>query len=364
MKHSNYSTLSFKQIAANFLKLLPSRSQDIIKRRFGLVKGDPQTLQAIGKIYGVTRERIRQIIEYSLSLIKKSDIFHQGDSFWHEAILLLKDSGGVEEEGRFWERLQTSLSLSNKDKAIVRFLLTLSPDIVLEKENDYQYSYWHLSSERSQSIQDKIKTLEGYLKKKDNPLTLENIFSERKKIFNSSIKEGAIAAFLRISKKIGMNPFQEYGLLSCSQIAPQGTRDRAYVILKHHQKPSHFTSISQLINQSTALTVSPTLLPTSWMKQVRVQTVHNELIKDRRFVLIGRGVYALRDWGYQPGRVADIIKNVLRQAKHALDQETIIKKVKEQRLAKEATIILNLHNSKLFRKLPNNLYTLVKSNKP
>ena len=356
--------MSLRQITNNFIKILPPRSRDIIRRRFGLGNGKPQTLQAIGLSYGITRERVRQIVEFSLSSIAKSGVFHQGDQFWQKAIALLKDSGGVEEKGRYWERIKTSLRLSDRDREPVNFLLVLTPDIVLEKESDFQYSFWHLASQSPAVVRNRTKALENYLKNKPDPLPLKDILSDSQKIFGQVLSQGAIAALLRISKKIGMNPFQEYGLLSSSQITPQGTRDKAYVILKHHKQPSHFTHISQLINKSTSLAVAPTLLPTSWMKQVRIQTVHNELIKDKRFVLIGRGVYALRDWGYQPGRVADIIKSILQQAKHPLSQKEIIQKVKKQRLAKEATIILNLHNSKLFRKLPGNLYTLAKSNKP
>ena len=364
MKYSNKSLISLKHITDNFIKILPSRSQDILKRRFGLGNKKPQTLQAIGKNYGITRERVRQIVEYSLATIIKSDAFHQGDQFWQQAAALLKDSGGAEEEQRFWERIKTDLSLSNKERSMIKFLLVLTPDIILEKEGDFRYSFWYLSSQLPSVIQSRIKSLENYFKKKQKPLPLKEILLDSKKIFGQPINEGAIAALLRISKKIGMNPFQEYGLLSSSQITPQGTRDRAYVILRHYKQPSHFTDISKLINKSTSLAVAPTLLPVSWMKQVRVQTVHNELIKDQRFVLIGRGVYALKDWGYQAGKVVDIIKNVLRKAKRPLSQDKIIEEVKKQRLAKEATIILNLHNNKFFRKLSNNKYTLAKSNKP
>jgi len=80
-------------------------------------------------------------------------------------------------------------------------------------------------------------------------------------------------------------------------------------------------------------------------------------------VLIGRGIYALRDWGYKPGRVVDVIKEILKKATRPLTQEEIIKRVKEQRFAQENTIILNLHNKKYFKKLPDKRYTLIRSHK-
>ena len=36
-------------------------------------------------------------------------------------------------------------------------------------------------------------------------------------------------------------------------------------------------------------------------KKTHYATCHNELIKDSRFVLVGRGMYALAEWGYQAG---------------------------------------------------------------
>jgi len=81
-----------------------------------------------------------------------------------------------------------------------------------------------------------------------------------------------------------------------------------------------------------------------------VQTVHNELIKDSRFVLVGRGIYALEEWGYYPGQVKDVILRVLREERKPITKEEILEKVLEQRLVKENTILLNLSNKKYFER--------------
>jgi len=39
-------------------------------RRFGLTDGQPKTLDEIGKVYGVTRERIRQIESKTMSKLR------------------------------------------------------------------------------------------------------------------------------------------------------------------------------------------------------------------------------------------------------------------------------------------------------
>lgn len=50
-----------KEIVNSVLSTLAPREADVLRRRFGLETGEPQTLEEIGQSYGVTRERIRQI---------------------------------------------------------------------------------------------------------------------------------------------------------------------------------------------------------------------------------------------------------------------------------------------------------------
>ncbi len=78
------------------------------------------------------------------------------------------------------------------------------------------------------------------------------------------------------------------------------------------------------------------------------QTVHNELIKDPRFVLIGRGIYALKEWGYEPGEVKDVITRIIKKAGKSLSKKDIVSRVMEQRMVKENTISQNLSNRKHF----------------
>jgi len=108
--------------------------------------------------------------------------------------------------------------------------------------------------------------------------------------------------------------------------------------LKNHGKPLHFSQVTDLINKS---------LPSS--RQAYVQTVHNELIKDPRFVLVGRGLYALKEWGYEPGTVSETIGQILKKEGPLAKQE-ILDRVLQKRLVKENTILINLQNRKLFER--------------
>ena len=95
-------------------------------------------------------------------------------------------------------------------------------------------------------------------------------------------------------------------------------------------------------------------------KNVTVQAIHNELIKDSRFVLIGRGIYALNSWGYKKGTVADIITNILSKAgNEGLSKEEIVKQVLKERKVKETTVLLNLQNKKEFIRIDKDHYRLV-----
>ena len=68
MKKINYS-----QIYQRFTKGLSQKTKDIFDRRFGVKTGEPETLEAIGKTLGITRERVRQIEEAGFNHVRKNN---------------------------------------------------------------------------------------------------------------------------------------------------------------------------------------------------------------------------------------------------------------------------------------------------
>ena len=124
------------------------------------------------------------------------------------------------------------------------------------------------------------------------------------------------------------------------KIRPKGVRDKAYVVLSRSGKPMHFRAIAEAINSL------------QWTKKpAHHQTVHNELIKaNNRFVLVGRGLYALREWGYTPGTVSQVMAEVIKKSGHSLTRQEVVQKVLEHRFVKENTILLNLQNRSIFSK--------------
>ncbi|MBI4159900.1 winged helix-turn-helix domain-containing protein, partial [Candidatus Wolfebacteria bacterium] len=142
------------------------------------------------------------------------------------------------------------------------------------------------------------------------------------------------------SKLIKQNPYGEFGLVSWPTIRPRGIKDRAFAVLDRAAKPMHFREVAAAISKS------------GWSsKKAHPQTVHNELIKDPRFVLVGRGLYALANWGYESGTVSDVISSLLKSSKRPLSKEAIVESVLKSRFVKPNTVLLNLQNKTLFRKV-------------
>lgn len=91
--------------------------------------------------------------------------------------------------------------------------------------------------------------------------------------------------------------------------------------------------------------------------KAHVATTHNELIKDARFVLVGRGLYALTEWGYTAGVVKDVLREILAK-EGPLSREELIDKVRKERYVKDNTIIVNLQDANIFRRLSNGTYAV------
>jgi len=154
------------------------------------------------------------------------------------------------------------------------------------------------------------------------------------------------AALARTSKHLAtLNG--KWGLVKWPTVNPKNIRDKIYVILQETGKHMHFNEIAEAIKQSDFK-----------RKDVTTQAIHNELIKDKRFVLIGRGIYALKEWGYQKGTVADIITEVLKKANEPLHRDEIVKQVLQSRHVKETTILLNLQGKPQFKRVAKATYAL------
>lgn len=341
------STISFKpkQITKKITSNLQDRTLDIIMNRFGLTSdAERKTLEEIGGKYNITRERVRQIEEVALNLIKKSETYKQEQAVFDELKQLVHSLGSIVAEHELLNHI-------SKDKATqnhIHFYLVLGDSFKRHREDDNFHTRWSIDDEMSDQIHNSLKKL--YLSLKDEDLIHE---TEMIKKFLDHIKDTAekykneeiIKRWLSISKTISKNPLGEWGKASSPNVRTRGVKDYAFLVMRKHGSPMHFREVADSITKI-------------FNKKTHYATCHNELIKDSRFVLVGRGMYALSEWGYKPGIAREIIRDVLKR-EGPMSKEAVVERVMKERYFKKNTILVNLVNSKYFKKNKNGLYTIV-----
>ncbi len=339
--------LSFqpKSVTKDLLSGLPERSRRVLTDRFGLAgKGERRTLDAIGQEYGITRERIRQIENHSISAVRDSDAYAAVAQHWENLKAAVAALGGVLSE----ETILQELAKSDADRNHVVFLLTVGHHFEDRREDNDFRARWHIDEQLAEQIEAALSSL--YESIEPNKLTPEEEFLE---LFAKHLKQAgvknrpneALPRWLLISKRIGRNPLGEWGRQDSPHVRIKNTRDFAYLTLKRHGSPMHFTEVAKNIEKLFGRKTHPA-------------TTHNELIKDGRFVLVGRGLYALKEWGYEPGVVRDVIAGIL-EREGPLTRDEIIERVKRERYVKDATIAVNLQ-SNMFVRTADGKYALVK----
>ena len=339
---------TIKGVVGGLVVTLSPRNKDVISRRFGLKTGKRETLESIGKSYGITRERVRQIEEVSLKQIRDNLNGAKIKPFINLAENILEQSGGVLKEDAFFAKFSGSGDNTPTNAALV-FFLTLDSEFKRVSETNDFNTFWSLSEQHVGAFNKSISSFISTLEKSKSPVA-ESAITDFYKKSGVSAKEptsAAIASYLSISKNIAKNNFGQIGLTTWPEIKPRGVKDKAFLVLKRDGKPKHFREITQLINGASFSD-----------RKANVQTVHNELIKDKRFVLVGRGMYGLADWGYKAGTVKDVIVDLMKSSGKPLHKDDIVAKVLSHRMVKENTILLNLQDSKTFEKVGEGTYSL------
>ncbi len=324
--------INYEKVCNKLLQGLPERTLDIIESRFGLKNGEKETLEMIGKRHGLTRERVRQIEKDGLSQIRPRIKDYR--NIFKSVEKVLSSFGGIKEEKSFLE----CLAKKENEKNCLTFILSAADDFKKIPENKDFHSAWAVDNEFFLLAKKVISKTISFLKKENNLFNLNDLFSFLRKTIPQKVDKKAFQSYIEISKKIERNPEGLYGLGHWIEIKPRGIKDKAYLVLKKKKSPLHFKEIASQIE----------LLPFSSPKKIQTTTVHNELIKDERFVLVGRGLYALKEWGYEPGTVKDVILKILKKSKKPLKREEISEKVLKERIVKKNTILLSLSDKNYF----------------
>jgi len=335
----------YQKICQDLIKDLPQRQKDIVEQRFGLEDEERKTLEAIGRGYGITRERVRQIEEDGFSKIRpKLEKYQEVFQYFEGEI---EKFGGLRKE----DILLNSLA-GSKFQNQVFFLLILGEKFQRFAENKVFHSLWAIDQNSFNFAKEVLDFLSKKLLEINQPLSFANLLKKANLQFKS-LTSRSLQSYLEISKRIQPGIEGNYGLKDWPEINPRGVRDRAYLVFKKEKRPLHFAQVTRLINNSKFEKIS--------QPPALIQTVHNELIKDQRFVLVGRGLYVLGEWGYQPGVVKDVISMILQEEKKPLTKGEIIDRVLKQRIVKVNTILLNLGH---FPKTANGKYRFPGGKKP
>jgi DNA-directed RNA polymerase delta subunit len=334
---------------AHFEKLterLLERSQDILRERFGITDGHAKTLEEIGKKYRITRERVRQIIRSSLKDIQTTEKHYFQEVSQVLDSELLSRSGIMSEE----DFLAILGKGDLKETASLRFFLECLFSTRLIKEDAHikrSYALKNFAFDEWKTMMQDIVSMFEAQKESVEKTVLSERFSKK---YGSDTSTHKLFDYLVASKEVKQNAFGKYGLVFWSDISPKGTREKAYLVMKSLRKPLHFREITEHIDTYG--------LNKNSKKKTHPQTVHNELIKDKRFILVGRGIYALSEWGYAQGTVKDVVTEVIRKHDTPMKKDDIIKQVLALRQVKKSTIIINLNT--FFAKVGKDAYTLKK----
>lgn len=342
---NNAETIA-KAISGSLNIIEQEREREIISRRFGL-NGHKETLEQIGEMLSITRERVRQLEKAILIRLRIAAEEGRIAELAPAEKLIIRNLTEMGRAARASDLAKKILGreASATEKANFSFLGEISPVLTIINENDKYYNTISIAEYGDEkAIRVKIDEIVNLIKANKKPMSVDEL--DEKLTYEHPSHIEAIA---RLSKQLStLNGL--WGLTKWPTVNPKNIRDKIYVVLEEKHEPMHFNDIAKAISSSDFK-----------RKDVTVQAIHNELIKDPRFVLIGRGIYALDAWGYQKGTVSDIIKKILAKAgDEGLSRKEIVKQVLKERKVKETTVLLNLQNKELFAKVGKDCYKLAK----
>ena len=334
---------SATKIIASALNGLTPRQREVLVSRFGLEKGDGETLAKIGERLDITRERVRQIENSAIELAKVNIVGNPeitnllGDVKKH-----ISANGGVmkrDDAAIFVSAISPELTGNRLD-----FLSEASGAFTLHPENDEYYAFYYATERDLKSAFSFVNSWVKQLRVRKQKVLSESYEAQLASFVKGESASRAVAdTYLSISKHIAANPYGDMGLQEWPEINPSTIRDKIYLILKKRGEAVHFEDIAKFINEAKFDS-----------HKALVATVHNELIKDDRFSLVGRGIYGLKEHGYDQGTAREAIADILK--KNTLTAEEVVAKVAEKHFFRENTILINLQNKNFFERMPNGAY--------
>ena len=346
--------LNLQDLLGVLFLVLTQKETEVIKRRFALTGQGKQTLEKIGKHFNVTRERIRQIESIALSKLKRTVRTTRLNEVNEIAKGILRTHGGLMLSSELVSTVLKRLPGSEMiDGAVLRLSFSIDTEMASEGHSMTYKPFWRVSSLGLEDISTIVDMAVKFLNKRHSCMKASELISSIQAMpaFQGRVpSQELITSCLSIDERL-KEIAEGWGLTEWRFVRPRSIRDKVEIVLKKIAHPLHFMEIANQIREAHFD-----------HKNVTVQAVHNELIRYPQFVLVGRGLYALREWGYEPGTVADVIETILKE-KGALSKKQIIEEVGKQRTVKVGTISLNLQKMPYFVRVGRAVYDFDASKK-
>ncbi len=345
------STINLSDAIEEMFLVLTDKEKDVIVKRFSLDNKPKKTLESIGRSFSVTRERIRQIEKIALNKLKRTVQTTKLSIVNKIADRVLKESGGLILEEKLVGKILNEMGSEDVvDAHIIKLALNINPEVKKVERTNLYRPFWRSEDLQISVVEDVIKSGIKILKKKGDVMKDSKLIIQVRQVLGDKLDgiiDPMIISSLEVDERI-KRLSDGFGLMEWRHINPRSIRDKAYIILKEEKKPLHFVEIANKISEANFD-----------KKVVTVQAVHNELIRYDQFVLVGRGLYALKEFGYKKGTVAEIIESLLKK-KGTMSKQEIIDGVLAQRHVKKGTISLNLQKNPQFVRVGRAVYKLEK----
>jgi len=339
------SNFSPKQIITELLKTLNDREKEILIKRYSLKGEKKSTLEGIGKEHGITRERVRQIENIAVKKAKSiAEKLNQIEDLKTSVNDLLDQYLGILGEKTLISKV-IEKEEDNEDYHITKFLISklLNDYYDIKKEDDEFATAYRKKDHNWEEFYDAIQKIIQIFTKVSEPIHENKLWKAYENepeinFKNDKMNHDVLLNYLIMSKKIEQNPLGELGLVDWKSITPKRMGDKIRLVMKNLQKPLHFREIAEEINKM------------NFDKKIaHPATIHNELILDDDYILVGRGIYALKKWGYEPGKVSEVVEKILKQ-EGPMSKKELIDKVLEKKIVKRTTINLAIINNKNIKK--------------
>ncbi len=213
--------VSLEQIISDILGTIErEREREIVARRFGLFDRK-ETLEQIGELLGITRERVRQLEKAVVARLKSiayEDLPHVAE-VEKEFIKHLQEMGNAARISDLTARINPETT--KIDQSRISFLAQLSPSLsVIDDSDHFHHSVGIAKVHDEKAMKQNVDTIIDAVKKIGEPTTVEKIQEHTK---HEDPKH--IAALASTSKNLAtLNG--RWGLVKWPMVNPKNIRDK------------------------------------------------------------------------------------------------------------------------------------------